>query len=442
MWQPRQKLFLFVGLLASLLVIISVAIVASSQPNDDKYLHMPLLVRVPTPTPTPTPTPKPGNKKEFRGLWVTRFDWDESPNSNKIDEIVNNAALAGFNVILFQVRGEADAFYTPGLEPWSRFLSGTWGQNPGWDPLATMIHKAHAKGIQVHAYINTYPVLLSCGDGPSTNPQHFYDLIKNQHGMKDGKLRGLTWTSGGSVACGDYQRASPASISNDDHMLAVAADILSRYDVDGLHLDHIRYSRDTSCDPVSLCRYYGQAENCNQTYSCPLASSSYKDWQREQVNGTVNKFYQSVANRNDNLWLSAAVWHTYVDYWNWHYSQGYHDFYQDSKAWLRDGYIDGIMPMMYSSRTNPNSFPLDRWKKLTADFQNSSAGRYVIPGIGGWAFLSFSEIEARINYARQIGAIGHAIFSYGDMNYFKYFDDLAAGPYSEPASVPNIPWHQ
>ena len=406
----------------------------------------PLLVRVPTPTPKPPPTPEPDHKKEFRGLWVTRYDWTawNGADPNKIDEIVNNAALAGFNVILFQVRGEADAYYTPGLEPWARRVSGTWGQppDPYWDPLATMIQKAHAKGIQVHAYINTYPVILGCGDGPLTNPQHFYYLIRNQHGEKDGKLRGLMWNSGGSVACGDYQRASPASVSNDDHILAVAADILNRYDVDGLHLDHIRYASGTSCDPVSLCRYNGQAENCSQNYSCPLANSGYKDWQRAQVNGTVDKFYKLVANRNENLWLSAAVWPTYIDYWNWGYSEGYTDYFQDSKRWLQDDYIDGIMPMMYSSRTNNNSFPLDRWKKLTADFQNSNAGRYVIPGIGGWAFLSFSEIEARINYARQVGAIGHAIFSYGDMASERYFDDLAAGPYSEPASVPNIPWHQ
>ncbi len=406
---------------------------------------MPFVIMAPTPTPSPTPTPKPSQKVEFRGLWVTRYDWTTATGAdpNKIDEIVNNAALAGFNVILFQVRGEADAYYASSLEPWSKRLSGTWGQNPGWDPLATMIQKAHAKGIQVHAYINTYPVLLGCDTGPLTSPQHFYYSIKNQHGEKDGKLRGLMWTSGGSVACSssDYQRSSPASLFNDDHLLAVAADIL-RYDVDGLHLDHIRYASGTSCDPVSLCRYYGQAENCSQNYSCPLANSGYKDWQRAQVNGTVNKFYQLVANRKENLWLSAAVWPTYVDYWGWGYSQGYHDYYQDSKAWLRDDYIDGIMPMIYSWNTTTDPFRLDRWKTLVANYQNSSAGRYVIPGIGGTAFLSFSEIEARINYARQVGAIGHAIFSYGYMNQYQYFDDLAAGPYSEPASVPNIPWHQ
>ncbi len=445
MWQPRQKLILVVGIVLSMLVIISAAIATSSQANDNELTHMPFVIMAPTPTPTPTPTPKPDQKKEFRGLWVTRYDWTTSTgaDSGKIDEIVNNASLAGFNVILFQVRGEADAYYASSLEPWSKRLSGTWGQNPGWDPLDLMIQKAHARGIQVHAYINTYPVLIGCSPGPLTNPQHFYYLIKNQHGENDGKLRGLMWNSGGSVACSssDYQRASPASPFNDDHMLAVAADIL-RYDVDGLHLDHIRYASGTSCDPVSLCRYNDQAENCSQNYSCPLASSSYKDWQRAQVNGTVNKFYQLVANRNENLWLSAAVWPTYVDYWGWGYSQGYHDYFQDSKTWLQDGYIDGIMPMIYSWNTSTDPFRLNRWKTLVADFQNSSDGRYVIPGIGGTAFLSFSEIEARINYARQVGTIGHAIFSYGYMNQYQYFDDLKAGPYSEPASVPNIPWHQ
>ena len=86
---------------------------------------------------------------EFRGIWVTRFDWTsygQPADPAKIDEIVQNVADAGFNAIFFQVRGIADAYYTPGLEPWADRVSGVYGQPPDplWDPLATMIEKAHA----------------------------------------------------------------------------------------------------------------------------------------------------------------------------------------------------------------------------------------------------------------------------------------------------------
>jgi uncharacterized lipoprotein YddW (UPF0748 family) len=453
MQNPWQRVLLIIGIIAGLVFVIRVSLVANSQPNEDVLVHMPYVRLDPTPTPTPTPTPKPTPKppptgdgnQEFRGIWVTRFDWTTSTGADpaKIDEIVNNAAYAGFNAILFQVRGEADAYYTPGLEPWAERLTGTWGQNPGWDPLASLIQKAHARGIQVHAYMNVYPVILGCSTGPSTNPQHFYYGINSAHGQSGGKLRGLMWNGAGSVVCGtsEYQRASPASLYVDNHLLSVGADLLNRYDLDGLHLDHIRYASGASCDPVSLCRYYGHDENCGLSLSCPLSNGGYRDWQRAQVNGTVEKFFDLVAGRNDGLWLTGAVWPTYIDYWGWGYTEGYHDYFQDSKAWLRDDYIDAIMPMLYSWNTTTDPFRLDRWKTLVADYQNSSAGRYVIPGIGGTAFLSFSQIEARINYARQVGTIGHAIFSYGYMEDYGYFDDLANGPYSQPASVPNIPWH-
>ena len=102
----------------------------------------------------------------------TRFDWTRSnapADPAKIDEIVNNAADAGFNVILFQVRGAADAYYAPGLEPWAqRVTGGSYGQAPVpfWDPLAYFVQRAHARGLQLHAYINVYPVWDNCTNSP------------------------------------------------------------------------------------------------------------------------------------------------------------------------------------------------------------------------------------------------------------------------------------
>jgi uncharacterized lipoprotein YddW (UPF0748 family) len=379
---------------------------------------------------------------EVRALWVTRFDWTtpSGASPSKIDEIVANAALAGFNTIYFQVRGEGDAYYRSYHEPWAQRVSGTFGQDPGWDPLAYMISRAHARGIQVHAYINTYPIWLGCTPPPEwVTPRHAYYRLVDAHGVSSGRPRGLQWNSSGQVICSDYMRASPASIFGDDLLLAVAKDIVTRYDVDGLHLDHIRYAWGASCDPVSLCRYTYDSDSCSPVPACPLGSDGYKAWQRAQVNGTVRKFYQQIVPLKPGLWLSAAVWHTYIDYWHWGFSEGYHDYYQDSKAWLQEGIIDSISPMIYS--WNPDTFPTWRWQTLVSDFQNSRAGRFIVPGIGGTAFDSFGEIEARINLARQIGTAGHAIFSYGQLYERQYFDDLRAGPYARPSVVPAIPWH-
>ncbi len=377
---------------------------------------------------------------EIRGLWVTRFDWTrygQAAAPAKIDEIVQNAAMAGFNAIFFQVRGTADAFYQSNIEPWAQRVSGVaLGQPPDplWDPLAYFVQQAHAAGIQVHAYMNVYPVWSDCNNPPDPNatPTHFYYLLKNEHGVTGGKLKGLQWHSNSAVLCDVYQRATPASVFGDNHYLAVAADLVTRYDIDGIHLDNIRYgASDASYDPVSQANY-------DSAYT-------YPEWQRRQVNGTVAKFYNQIVPLKKGLWLSAAVWPIYVDYWGWGGLEGYHDYYQDSKAWIggQNPYIDSISPMIYPGTYNcpDNSFWTQaRWQTLVQNFQGDSNGRYIIPGIGA-GYCTFDEIEARINMARQIGTAGHALFSYSSLLAHSYFDDLANGPYATPATVPDITWH-
>jgi uncharacterized lipoprotein YddW (UPF0748 family) len=415
-----------------ILLLASVGVFAARRGNGPIYL--PIIAK---------PESEPEVLEEFRGMWVTRFDWTtygQPAEPSRIDQIIQDASTAGFNAIFFQVRGTADAFYQPGPEPWaSRVSGGVLGQPPPdnrwepWgDPLAYFIHKAHAQGIQLHAYINVYPVWDDCDEPPPlVSPSHFYYQLESAHGSSDGKLNGLQWNTGGEVACGTYQRATPVSSYADSHYLAVAQYLADNYELDGLHLDHIRYGAgNTSCDPVS------EAASGVPCFTTPPPGySSYEAWQRAQVNGTVWKFYDQILQNNPDLWLSAAVWPIYYDYWGWGINTGYSYYYQDSKAWILGGYIDSISPMIYGS----SFWNQGVWQTLVTNFQADSGGRFIIPGIGA-NFDDFSEIEARINMGRQIGTAGHAIFSYGQLKAHEYFDDLAAGPYSEPASVPQITW--
>jgi uncharacterized lipoprotein YddW (UPF0748 family) len=431
----KRQLFLMIGLL---FITLSAATAARAIPTADSFIYLPIILK-----------PEPLPMTEFRGLWVSRYDWTfygQPASPAKLDEIVQNAALAGFNVIFFQVRGTADAYYTPGLEPWAQRISGVaLGQppNPLWDPLDYLVQAAHAEGIQIHAYLNVYPV-WDCTTLPDPNvtPTPFYYLLKDAHGVTDdgtteGKPNGLQWLSNKDVLCDVYRRATPASSFGDTHYLAVATDLVTRYDIDGIHLDNIRYgASNASYDPVSDANY-------DNTYS-------YAEWQRRQVNGTVRKFYEQVVPLKNGLWLSAAVWPVYQKKpeWGWteYYQQGYSTYYQDSKAWLADGYIDSISPMIYPGGTvncpDDNIYwTQERWQTLVADFQGDSNGRYIIPGIGA-DYCTFDEIEARINMARQIGTAGHAIFSYRGLLAGGYFQMLADGPYATPAVVPDITWHQ
>jgi uncharacterized lipoprotein YddW (UPF0748 family) len=427
-----QLIVLSAGVVASLFLLVAVALVARAGTNDEQAF-LPV-VRMPEPTITPN------SSVEFRGLWVTRWDWAPGATEATIDAIVDDAARAGFNVLLFQVRGAADAYYASSIEPWGRLLTGNLGGNPGFDPLSRMINKAHARGIEVHAYINVYTLWDKCtfeAQPPRVSPEPLYYQLKNDHGQQEpGTINnGLQWDTNDNTICRDgYLWATPASVFADTHYLAVARDLANRYEIDGIHLDRVRYAgRSSSCDPVS------EAVTGVSCFQNPDGYASYADFQRVQVNGTVRKYYNMIAQEHPDLMLSAAVWFTYQDKWDWGYSQGYHDYYQDSQGWMKGNYIDAIMPMIYSS--NPETFPQWKWRTLVSDFVDNSNGRFVVAGIGSNHYDSFSEIEARIQIGRQLGTAGHAIFSYSGMKQKGYFDLLASGPYAEPALVPRITWH-
>ena len=385
---------------------------------------------------------------ERRAVWVTRYDWTglaQAPAPEKIDEIVANVAGAGFNTIFFQVRAAGDAYYTPGLEPWAARLTAgpttteTLGQDPGWDPLARMLEAVHAAGLEIHAYVNVYPAWLSPpGEAyghlwpPATTPPQMFDRFTYgptylEHPGVYGL--GYTWrhyddtVTPMPLAWNSYLWASPGVDQVQDYLVAVVCDIVTRYAVDGVHLDLVRYAGPRySYDPFS------------NAATGTLVGEARDQWQRDRVTALVHRVYTETQILRSDAWVSAAVWPYYVDNWGWGLSEGYTDYFQDSKGWLSAGVIDAIAPMLYGSVADD----FDRWRILAEDFLAGSAGRHVYPGIAGY-YDDFDAITQRIQAARQAGAPGHVLFSYGALNSRGYWDDLAAGPYAIPAILPERP---
>jgi len=381
---------------------------------------------------------------ERRAIWVTRYDWTSlttAPVPQDIDVIVANVASAGFNTILFQVRGAGDAYYTPGLEPWAdRLTSGpvseTLGVDPGWDPLARMVSQAHAADIEVHAYVNVYTAWLSPPNEtygqlwpPATTPAQMFDTFTygptypahpGVHGFgydwrqhdEEPKPMPLEW--------GSYLWASPGVDEVQAHVAAVVQDIVQRYEVDGVHLDLVRYAGPGySYDPFS------------NDAAGSIQSWTRDQWQRDRVTSLVAQVSAETHALRPDALVSAAVWPYYLDLWGWGTSEGYTDYYQDSKAWLINGNVDAIAPMLYGGLTDD----LAKWQTLMADFAALSPYGAVLPGIGG-TYADFGAITVRIEAARAAGLQGHAVFSYGGINALGYWDDLATGPYSIPAVLP------
>jgi uncharacterized lipoprotein YddW (UPF0748 family) len=200
---------------------------------------------------------------------------------------------------------------------------------------------------------------------------------------------------------------------------------VSRYNVDGIHLDLIRYpGSNYSFDPFTMQAF---SEALQITPSLTITDWQ-PDFQRAQINALVAQIYSATTALKPDLWVSAAVWPNYTS--------GYNSFYQDSKSWLANGIIDANMPMLYSSDILND---LSAWITRAQGFVNDAYGRYVIPGISG-SYANFNDIVDRIDAARSMGAPGIAIFSYSGLNANNYWDALANGPFASPAVVPKPGW--
>ena len=330
-----------------------------------------------------TGTRDPFGDGELRGAWVTRWSYS---SAGDVDTILTELADAGFEHVFFQVRGSFDAFYDSSVEPWSKQLTGTLGNDPGWDPLQTAIDSGHARGLQVHAYINVFPFWAGSTPPTSATPSHAY-TSHPEWVVHD--------ASGVPMALNSsYVYASPGNPDVQAHIGAVVADISDNYDVDGIHLDYIRYpGSDYSHDPASLAAF------------AATGSSDWDGWRREQVLATVR-----AARAATDLPLTAAVWGIYEDRWGWGVSQGNIDYLQDSRAMLQDGLLDAIIPMIYWPVTATEADRLDFRTLLRDHLQARSNGGRVFAGFGNT--VTTDEAIECVRVAREEGADGVVLFDW------------------------------
>jgi len=350
-----------------------------------------------------------GQVVEFRGVWVTRWSWK---TESDVRRVLREVDAAGFNAVFFQVRGEFDAYYASSIEPWAERLTGTLGKHPGWDPLAVAVDEAHRLGLELHAYINVFPMWKARSTPPvQSTPAHAF-LTNPEWEVRDPSNRGLV------NAEQPYHFASPGNPEVRFRVAQVSADIASRYAVDGIHLDYIRYpAPSTSRDAVSRSRYD--------------PSRSWEDWQRDQVVATVAGVSAMV-----NVPVTAAVWGINENRWGWReVSQGRVDFYQDSHAFLKQSVLDAIVPMMYWPVKKSPGDRLD-FRTLVADHVAHASGRHVYAGIS--AGLSYDQVVECIRVARSQGAPGVVVFDYTQIRPFMLA--LKRDVFQVEASTPKMTW--
>jgi uncharacterized lipoprotein YddW (UPF0748 family) len=276
-------------------------------------------------------------------------------------------ASGGFNQVFFHVRGTADAYYDSSLEPWAAGL-GALGVDPGWDPLLEACAEAHARHLDIHAWIDTFPVWSGTSPPPPATPEHVYDAHPEWICADE---------SGTPMPLGaDYVFGSPGNPDLVDHIAAVAAEIVARYDVDGVHLDCIRAPGPGYCHDAASESRFAEA-------SAADPSLTWGDWERDQVTATVEKVGEAIRAEDPDAVLTAAVWGIYRNTWGWtSVSQGYADYYQDPRAWAAASLVDAVVPMIYWDIKEPYATRLD-FRAILDDHVAGMSGIPVLAGIHG-----------------------------------------------------------
>ena len=362
---------------------------------------------------------------EARALWVNRFEYD-SPA--KVAEIMGVAAATGFNIVYFQVRGAADAYYRSDLEPCAVGLCGALGGTPSWDPLEVAVQQAHAHGLELHAWLNAFTgwgagSAASCALLRESSPRHL--LLEHPE-----------WrvvSSGGTAhPCPngeEYVWLNPAVPQVRTRLARVAADIVRRYAVDGIHLDRIRWpGTDWSYDAATIAAFGKD----------PRVAANSADWarfRRDQVSLAVRETRDSMRAVRANAVLSAAVWGIHEPQPGWAASSGYSQYFQDPRAWARDGYLDVAVPMTYFRSAPAECVGVDWGCLLDDHLRGIQAATGTPVYIGVQAAFGVDEVDRQITLGRARGVRGFAFYSWSALTP-ALRDALRTGAFAGAAEVP------
>jgi uncharacterized lipoprotein YddW (UPF0748 family) len=288
-------------------------------------------------------------KQPMRAIWVTRFDYT---TPDDVKRIVNNCADAGFNVILFQVRGNGTAFYASNLEPWADELGGS---DPGYDPLALAIDEAHGRDVELHAYVNVMPAWR--GPEPPGNPEQLYNKHADWFWFDAEGNRQPLLHEVDRQRRGWYASLNPCLPEVREYLVAVFEDLVSRYDVDGLHLDYIRFPNEPVVRGENVPDYPRDARTLalyqEETGLTPdQDAEAWNRWRTECVTKLVSDIHRMIRRTRPQAVLSAAVGSVREN--------ALHHF-QDAQQWMEDGIIDAAILMNYTDSPQDFGARIDPW---------------------------------------------------------------------------------
>lgn len=363
-------------------------------------------------------------KYEIRAAWITTIgglDWPTTKATSEYgikrqkEELCRQLDMlkeANFNTVLFQTRLRGDMIYPSVYETFAESLSGKTGRNPGYDPLKFAIEECHKRGMEIHAWM----VCIPAGNDRQVKLLGKQSVVKKKPTM-----------------CIHFKRAwylDPGNPETAKYLASIAKEITMNYDIDGIHLDYIRYPENGENFPDGKTfRKYGKGKSLAQ-------------WRRDNITSIVKTIYNDVKSIKPWVKVSSSPVGKYNDTrrysskgWN-----AYNAVYQDAKLWLETGIHDAIFPMMY--------FRDNQFYPFALDWEENKHGRWVVPGLGIY-FLKhkahewdINEIMRQIHFTRRNGLDGQAFFrnEFLMKNTCGLTDSLKCRFYAYPAAVPPMTW--
>ena len=361
---------------------------------------------------------------ELRAVWLTtlkNIDWPKYAELSDSTALIQQAELtaildrlqaANINAVYFQARPSADALYVSPYEPWSPVLTGLRGQDPGYDPLAFIIREAHARGMQLHAWVNPFRYERVAGerivDIEACMASEHSDPIRMEH--PDWLLTYRTQQYQGAILDPGHPEARA-------YVVQVVADLVRRYDIDGLVMDDYFYPYGGTNDEDRHTRKIYQPD-----------SLSVGDWRRACVNEVIRALHDTIKAIKPQITFGMSPFGIYsmtaaaAAQFGLTLPQGvvgtdaWADLYCDPLAWVAGGYVDYLAPQLYWS--------------TKAQRQNYEA-------LCRWWCESVAAIDAQRNDGKQTYVfISHASYRFGAEELGRQIDlNRRYAPHNAPGSI-------
>lgn len=361
-------------------------------------------------------------KYEYRAVWLTTIkglDWpkeeawgDYPAQKRHLCRVLDSLQAININTILLQTRVRGDVIYPSKIEPFAPVFTGKHGEHPDYDPLAFAIEECHKRGMQLHAWLVTIPL----GDIAYVQG-HGKQSLPRRKPSQCTKFKGAWYME-------------PSHPATAEHLTQLVEEIVTKYDIDGIHFDYIRY-------PEGNSNYPDQA-----MYNKNRRGLSKANWRRENITRLMSVIYSKVKSIKPWVCVSAATLgkHNDVSRYSSYGWNAYHTVYQEAQEWMHMGIVDAIFPMLY--------YAGNHFYPFVCDWGEHAYGRHVVAGLGTYQLhpeeknWDLEEIVRQLHIVRAHPTVaGTAQFrSQFVTDNTKGVYELLRSFHPYPALVPKMPW--